>query len=87
METETKANTVVNHDELLTFQQAAEKLGVSKRTVQTYVKFHWIRTIAITGRTKRIRRSEFERFVQLAADDKLPPPEGWGSVRQIEMSL
>ncbi len=74
-------------DELLTFQQVAETLGVSKRTVQTYIRYRWIRTITITGRIKRVRRSEFERFVQLAADDKLPPPEGWGSVRQIEMSL
>ncbi len=74
-------------DELLTFQQVAETLGVSKRTVQTYIRYRWIRTITITGRIKRVRRSEFERFIQLAADDKLPPPEGWGSVRQIEMSL
>ena len=61
--------------ELLSYEDVAEILGVTKRTIQTYVNHSWLRPIAITGRTKRIRRSDLNRFLEQAEAGKLTPAD------------
>ena len=72
--------------ELLSYEDVAEILGVTKRTIQTYVYNSWLRPIAITGRTKRIRRSDLNRFLEQAEAGKLPSPDS-RPVAQLAMPI
>ena len=87
--TYTKSETPIeeiNKKFYLAYDDVAKMLGVTTRTIQRYIVYGWIRPVSITGRTKIITRTEFEKFIQLAADKKLPPPGGWPNT-QSDMEL
>jgi excisionase family DNA binding protein len=72
-----KARALQEATILLTYKDAAGQLGISVRTLQRYIADGLLRAIAITRRTKRVRLSELEDFIQRMSEqiDDRPVPE------------
>jgi excisionase family DNA binding protein len=49
---------------LLTYEQAAARLGVSCRSVRRYVAQRKISSVRISGNVRRIRETDLERSIE-----------------------
>lgn len=79
-------NEATTYPKLLTYDAAAQALGVSKRTLQRYIRDGWLKVVTITSRTKRISPVELAAFVQRMSEGTLPEPTVHDS-GQIELPL
>lgn len=74
-----KAKALQEATILLTYKDAAGQLGISVRTLQRYIANGLLRAVTITRRTKRVRLSELEDFIQRISeqvnDRPMPEPE------------
>ncbi len=62
------------YPKLLTYDAAAQVLGVSKRTLQRYIRDSWLKVVTITSRTRRISPIELAAFVQRMSEGTPPEP-------------
>ena len=79
-------NEATTYPKLLTYEAAAQALGVSKRTLQRHIRDRWLKVATITSRTKRISPMELAAFVQRMSEGTLPEPTVYDS-EQIELPL